>query len=240
MKFLSTLILMTAAACSAVRDTVINAGVAGNSTSDLVNRVEKDVLSTHADIVIIMVGTNDMVNSKKLVTYADFSANYRKILQQVATTGAELLLMSPPPVDTASLFKRHDPNAFAELPNARLDSATSIISRLAAESGLHFIDINGIFERMNSPNADATSLIMNIKNSGRQDGVHPTREGYKRIAAEIYAVLKEKKLLKKNSRIICFGDSMTFGAFMEGAGTSDGDSYPAFLKRMLNGSHSLH
>jgi lysophospholipase L1-like esterase len=68
---------------------------------------------------------------------------------------------------------------------------------------------------------------------GIEDGLHPTRDGYRLIAQEVYRYLKQHQLLKKNRRIICFGDSITYGAFMDGKGTAEGDTYPAFLKNLL-------
>ena len=44
---------------------VFNEGVAGNTSIDLEKRIETDVLNRGAHLVIVMVGTNDMLNSKK-------------------------------------------------------------------------------------------------------------------------------------------------------------------------------
>ena len=43
--------------------TVINAGVGGNTTRNLLKRVKKDVLAKKPDVVVMMVGTNDALNS---------------------------------------------------------------------------------------------------------------------------------------------------------------------------------
>ncbi len=46
---------------------VLNKGVAGNNSKDLMVRVDNDVINEQPDLVIIMVGTNDMINSKKFL-----------------------------------------------------------------------------------------------------------------------------------------------------------------------------
>jgi lysophospholipase L1-like esterase len=56
---------------------MINAGILGNSTSDLLARINTDVLSMHPDVVILMVGTNDMLNSKKFISYDDYEHNLK-------------------------------------------------------------------------------------------------------------------------------------------------------------------
>ena len=38
---------------------VINAGVGGNSSANLLKRVHEDVIAKQPDLVILMVGTND-------------------------------------------------------------------------------------------------------------------------------------------------------------------------------------
>ncbi|WP_372934509.1 hypothetical protein [Mariniphaga sediminis] len=37
-------------------------------------------------------------------------------------------------------------------------------------------------------------------------------------------------------KIICFGDSLTFGVYMKGEGTAEGDTYPAILKQLITRS----
>lgn len=212
---------------------VLNKGVAGNSTSDLVRRVETDVLAFKPDIVILMGGTNDMVNSRKLASYETFGANYQSIIEKLKAQGTSVVMMNILPVDTTYLFQRHDSNAFDQRPNEKIDSANQLVHRIAMDHALLFIDVNRAFKERNSPSHDASSLILNMKNSGKEDGIHPTREGYVLIADMVFRVLKEQRLLKKDCTIVCFGDSITFGAYMDGAGTADGDTYPAFLKRMI-------
>ncbi|HEX2949579.1 MAG TPA: GDSL-type esterase/lipase family protein, partial [Armatimonadota bacterium] len=38
---------------------VLNAGVGGNNTRMLLERLDADVLAQHPDLVVLMVGTND-------------------------------------------------------------------------------------------------------------------------------------------------------------------------------------
>jgi len=56
-----------------VKGQVINSGIKGNTTTDILGRLKKDVLDKKPDLVILMVGTNDMLNSKKMKVVTYFS-----------------------------------------------------------------------------------------------------------------------------------------------------------------------
>ncbi|PTX18878.1 lysophospholipase L1-like esterase [Pontibacter mucosus] len=213
---------------------ILNKGVPGHNTRDLLQRVEQDVLAEQPDLVIMMVGTNDMVNSHKLVDYREYKENYLTLIRKIKARGAELVLLAPPPVDTGYVLGRHDRRLYAEDLNVKVEKAGAIVRALAEENNLHFIDLNTLFKATGSPNREAQSLLINEKNLGKPDGIHPTKEGYELMAKTIYTYLEEKKLLKGKKKIVCFGDSMTYGSYMAGAGTAQGDTYPALLSSMIN------
>ncbi len=82
---------------------------------------------------------------------------------------------------------------------------------------------------------NAASLFRNPANSGAPDGVHPTPNGYFRLADAIAKRIRAEKWTPK--RILCIGDSITFGAGVKGGGSAspDSESYPGRLSRFLNG-----
>lgn len=234
MRIFLYLLLLLLTACSASFE-VQNKGVAGNNSKDLLRRADTAVVALQPDLVLLLVGTNDLMNSKKMIPLDSFIVNYKLLVQRIQATGAELVLLSIPPVDTGYIFQRHPRNAYKVDPNEKIRQANDAIRQLAQkQTGLHYFDLYELFEKQGSPNRTKESLFINEENLGKPDGVHPTRDGYAKMADALYVYLKEEKLLKKNRKIICFGDSITFGAFMDGAGTTEGDSYPARLKRLLN------
>ncbi|WP_115869542.1 SGNH/GDSL hydrolase family protein [Marinoscillum furvescens] len=211
---------------------VINAGVGGNNTFNLLDRLEEDVLQKHPGMVILMVGTNDMLNSRKMLSYATYADNLKLIVSRIKQNGAEVLLLSPPPVDTSYLFDRHDRDLFTDPPNVRLDSAKAIMQKLATDSSVHFLDLNLKFRALNLPNHNQDLFIKNERNSSKRDGVHPTGLGYHFIAMNVYHILLEHALVSANMKIICFGDSITRG------GGSEADwSYPNILSKLLNADY---
>ena len=234
MKFLILhLILILSTKTFVSENKVINAGIGGNNTIDLLNRIDMDVLSKHPDIVVVMVGTNDMLNSNKMLSYKDYSTNLRLVTQKLKKSGMEVILISPPPVDSVFLFERHDRELFIESPNAKLDSISHINREIAFENNAYFIDLFEIFRNLNIPEHNEDLFIRNPKNSGIRDGVHPTEKGLRLIAEIIFRFLKDNYLLRKDVEILCFGDSITHGINVRKKGEISVSSYPSYLLGLL-------
>ena len=70
---------------------IINEGIGGNTTQDLLNRFEIAVANQAPDILWIMVGTNDYNQSISKETYA---ANIRKLIQQSNDLGARTIVFN--------------------------------------------------------------------------------------------------------------------------------------------------
>lgn len=212
---------------------VVNAGVGGNSTVNLLERLDTDVLQQAPDLVILMVGTNDMLNSKKMISYGQYEKNLRKLVQKIRDKGAAILLMSSPPVDSVYLFERHDKKMFTEVPNVKLDTVRQITVRIAKEHELKHLDLYQVFSEMNLPKHNEDLFFRNPKNSKVRDGVHLTALGYQFIGELVFHYLKENKLLKVGKKIVCFGDSITNGGGINGEITAEAKNYPSILYGLI-------
>lgn len=219
---------------------VINAGVGGNTTVQLLERLQNDVLEKAPDLVIVMVGTNDMLNSRKLVSYRAYEDNLEHIVKSIKQTHSKVVLMTSPPADSVYLFKRHDKKLFNEAPNVKLESARNSVSRVAKKLSVHYLDLFQIFKDMDLPKHNSDLFFKNISNSGAADGVHPTALGYRFIGELVFRYLKENQLLEKSQKIICLGDSITYGSGMQGRGTATGDTYPAILQNFIKEYNSVN
>lgn len=105
---------------------------------------------------------------------------------------------------------------------------------LSKQDGVFLVDVLQEFLNANIPVHNEDGMIMNEKNSNKRDGVHPTPEGYKFIAKIIAQSLEDQKL-QLSGKVVCFGDSITFGLDVCGEGTVEGETYPAYLKEILSG-----
>lgn len=198
---------------------LINAGIGGNTSADLLNRIDKDCLSYKPDLTILMVGTNDM-NSMKYIPIGQFEKNMREIISKILNSGSKILMMNLLPVYEPYLFTRHKKEFYEpEGHSGRKAAMNTLLKKLAGEYNLSFLDIHHIFEEAGNIGEDKSSLIQNEANSGKKDGLHPTSDGYRVMAVAIYEYIVQNKL--PHSRIVCFGDSITAG------------SYPNYLKKLL-------
>lgn len=183
---------------------VRNAGVGGNTSGQLLARLDRDVLAHRPSTVVLMVGTNDRLNSRQFTSAADYLKNIENLTRRIRESGAEVLLVTPPPCEPKALFTRHDATLFAEqAPNARM------------------AEIRDLLLAKNQPIIDFHAHVLANTALLSKDGVHLTPEGYRELAKQIAAGLRDAKLDMR--RVICFGDSLTAGP------------YPAELERQLRG-----
>jgi lysophospholipase L1-like esterase len=202
---------------------LINAGIGGNTTKDLLQRIDKDCTSYQPDLTILMIGTNDM-NSVKYIPLPEYEKNLREIVSKIKN---KILLMSILPAYEPYLFTRHPKSFYApEGHSGRKQQVNEVIKKVAADTKQSFLDMDHIFQKIGNIGLDADSLIQNEVNSKKTDGIHPTPEGYRTMAVVIYEYIVQRQL--PTNRIVCFGDSITFGD-----GGTEGKSYPAYLKRLL-------
>ena len=205
---------------------VINAGVGGNNTNDLLARMDADCLTHHPDLTILMAGTNDM-NSRKYIPINEYEKNMQKLVNAIRKMKSKIVLMNLLPVYEPYLFMRHKREFYEpEGHQGRLLQMNARIKEITRRNQLTFLNLHHIFTTIGNIGLDASSLIRNEANSKSTDGLHPTGDGYRVIALTVYDHIIYNKLPSK--KIVCFGDSITLGA-----GLADGANYPAYLRKLF-------
>jgi len=237
------LLLMTlCGGLSAGEVEVWNTGRGGNRASELLSRLKNDVEPKRPDLVILLVGTNDLLNSKKAVSLEVYRENLLKLVTRLQRLPTAVLLVTIPPCHPPDLFLRHS-QAFYEPegPNGRVEAGNRMIREVAAQTGVPVVDLFERFTKEGQIGEGAASYLRNAANSGRRDGVHPTADAYRAMAGWIAEAITAHHL--PASRVVCLGDSITLGAGVKGEGTVEGESYPAQLRFILrsrvqpSGSH---
>jgi lysophospholipase L1-like esterase len=203
---------------------VINSGIGGNNTVDLLSRIDKDCIAHHPALTVLMVGTNDM-NSMKYVPLDQYQVNLTEIIVKIKHSGSQLLLMTILPMYEPYLLTRH-PAAFyqPEGIEGRRQQVNNVIKEAARKHTIHLLDIGHRFDRIGKIGIDKDSLLQNEANSNKTDGVHPTSTGYRFIALSVYDYIMDHSLPTEN--IVCFGDSITKGG-------GNNETYPAYLESLL-------
>jgi lysophospholipase L1-like esterase len=204
---------------------VVNAGVGGNRSSALLTRLEKDVLSHKPTVVVLMVGTNDRLNSGGFVDAKSYRKNVETLVDRIRQGSAKVLLVTPPPCIPELLFTRHDPQKFADQsPEERMAEVRSILLDISKEQDVPLVDFHEHLLREKIADNQTGSVIRNVANSGMKDGVHLTPRGYELLARLIAEKIKTAEL--PTSKVVCFGDSLTKGSAKA--------NYPAYLDAILN------
>lgn len=197
---------------------VINLGVGGNNTQLLLNRIS-DVTNQNPNLTIIMVGTNDAVNTGAYIPVDIYKTNLTSIVTQIKNAGSAVVLISIPPVIDAIKKASHDyvpiygDESLFDLNVDILPLYRAKMVEVASEQGVVYVDGLAPFTTNGDPKTDASSWITS-------DGTHLKTAGYGAIAT---ALLTHCTGYQK---IACFGDSLTYG--------TGGTPYPLQLSQLIN------
>jgi lysophospholipase L1-like esterase len=132
---------------------VVNQGVGGDKTADMLARIDK-ALALNPHFVIIMGGTNDLANGD--VSLATTQTNIREMCTQVESHGAVPVLCTVPP-NNYSLEQR--------------DVLNGWIAEYANSKGYGLIDFYAVIDNPANPGHSNPLLVMS-------DGIHPNAAGY--------------------------------------------------------------
>ena len=181
--------------------TFINAGVAGNTSSQGRERFEQDVLVHHPDVCVIFFGMNDTRCDDGVDGAAVSREQYRDNLLYFGTVlkerGCKLIYCTLHNViegDAAQYYYARHPEENYQHPqgiNAWLDEYSSIVREAAAALGAEIADVNRAFKDFIAAGGTLGELLLTVENSGMDDGVHPNAAGHRMIAEVIAEMLKK-------------------------------------------------
>ena len=149
---------------------MINKGIGGNKTGDLVNRLERDVLAEKPDVVTMLIGINDLwhpYDAGDVIDFDQIEKNYRYLVETIRSNNIRLVVMTP------FLFPTN--NHFVGLMDS-FYKLLSIIRSLIKEYNLEHIDLYPILQKYAEIGGNASIT---------KDGVHPTQLGHGIIAHEL-------------------------------------------------------
>lgn len=150
---------------------VINRGISGNRTWDLIDRWDKDCIDIKPDYFSLLIGVNDTwrrYDSGMVTTAEEYEANMRQLLDRVVKeTDAKIILLNIFLLDVTPDKAQMRPD---------LVEKQEVISRLIKEYDVTFVDIQALFDKMVAEGTPMEELSA--------DGVHPTDFGHEVIAAE--------------------------------------------------------
>ena len=157
---------------------MINRGIGGQTTPQMLLRFEQDVLNANPQAVLIVAGTNDIAGNTGEITLPEIRDNIAEMAQMAMENDIQVILCSVLPA-----FEY--PWRPGRRPDQKIPELNALLKELAKEKNLYYLDFFAVMadERNGLPK----------KLAG--DGVHPTPEGYSVMKDLTVEALKELKLL---------------------------------------------
>ncbi len=197
---------------------VINKGITGVNSTSLRDAFERDVLNAKPDMVLIYIGINDSLNNGFFVPLDKYIENVNSMIERAQAAGIKPVVCTIHHLDLTktNLFGRREPFP-DETPGERVDRYNAAIRKLAADRKIPVADF------------EAATAKLKKEEFLSSDGCHLIPAGNQLLAKTFFGIIAPS--LKGGEKIVCIGDSITFGYQNPGAGTSTGETYPAKLKQ---------
>lgn len=151
---------------------IVNAGIGGHKSNDMLARLDKDVLSHKPAWVSISCGVNDVWHSfmenHKGVDLPDYQKNMTEIVDRCLQSGAKVVLLTATPI----MEKIDNPE------NQKLKDYNDFLRKLAQDKKIILCDLNAAFQTSYKQKKDDKNLMTT-------DGVHMNPRGNRVMASEI-------------------------------------------------------
>lgn len=151
---------------------VINSGIGGHKSNDMLARLQRDVLDHKPTWVSISCGVNDVWHGERGVILPDYKKNMTEIVDRCQAAGIKVLLLTSTPI-----FENLE-----SVENKKLSAYNAFLKQLAKEKKLVLCDLNKIF-------VEWYEKKMNDKNLMTIDGVHMNGRGNRVMARSIAEAL---------------------------------------------------
>jgi acyl-CoA thioesterase I len=157
---------------------VINRGVDGQTTPEMLVRFRQDVIDLHPKVLVVLAGTNDLAGVTGPTRNEDIEANYASFAELARVHGIHVIFASLLP---AYNYTPESKESYALRPRERILALNAWLKNYCAENDLAYLDY-------------FSALVDDKGMLNRQlsdDGLHPNAAGYK-----IMAPLADKAIAK--------------------------------------------
>ena len=158
---------------------VVNSGISGNNTLDILNNMEERVYRYNPTKVVLLIGTNDLLRD---TSNEEIAKNIDKIITQIKKNRplAKIYLESIYPVNDTNNSKI-DHSMVHNRKNEDIKAINKMIKKIAKDEKIIYIDMYSLLEDSDE----------NMKIEYTKEGLHMSGEGYKVITKTL------KKYLSK-------------------------------------------
>jgi lysophospholipase L1-like esterase len=201
------------------RFTVLNKGSLGQNSESGRTKLAADVLQLKPDVVLIYIGMNDVINDRFFTTLDRYVENMAWMIDEARQAGIKPVICTMHHCVETNIYKHHAREKFGdETPNTKMDRYNAALRKLATEQHIGLADY------------DATTRQRALDDYLSSDGVHLSPAGNRLLAKTFFDIIASH--LRGQEKIVCYGDSLTYGFGNKGAGTAEGETYPAMLAKL--------
>ncbi len=151
---------------------VINSGISGHKSNDMLARLQKDVIDHHPNYVSISCGVNDVWHGERGVPLPDYKKNMTEIVDRCQSAGIKILLLTATPI-----YENPDSKE-----NQKLGAYNEFLHQVAKQKKLLLCDLNAAFLAMYEKKLTDEKLLTT-------DGVHMNPRGNRLMARDIFRAL---------------------------------------------------
>jgi lysophospholipase L1-like esterase len=161
---------------------VINRGIDGQSTPQMLVRFRQDVINLDPAVLVVLAGTNDVAGVTGRTSNEEIEANYASIAELARLHHIRVVFASLLPVNN---YTDDAKESFALRPRERILALNAWLKDYCAKNGLEYLDYF-------SAVVDDKGML---KRGLSDDGLHPNAAGYK-----VMAPLAEKSIARAIAR----------------------------------------
>jgi lysophospholipase L1-like esterase len=155
-----------------VKIEIIGAGISGHKSNQMLDRLERDVLSKKPQWMTLSCGVNDVWHGDKGVPLEDYKKNITSIVDKAQAAGIKVVILT----STMIGEDQANPN------NQKLISYNEFLRDLAKEKKCLFADLNGEMQATLAAAVKAQAKPGNKGNLLTSDGVHMAFAGNQMMA----------------------------------------------------------
>ncbi len=148
---------------------VINRGIDGQSTQQMLVRFRQDVLDLDPVVLVVLAGTNDVAGVTGRTRNEDIEANYASMAELARLHHIRVVFASLLPVNN---YTEDAKESFALRPRERILALNTWLKDYCAKNGFVYLDYFSVM-------VDDKGML---KRELSDDGLHPNAPGYKVMA----------------------------------------------------------
>jgi lysophospholipase L1-like esterase len=148
--------------------TPLPCGVGGNRSTEMLARVDHDVISKKPDWMLLNCGVNDVWS--RTIDLPTYEKNITAIVDKVQAAGIKIMILPPTPIYEASKQEFND----------KIPGEVAFMQKLAKDRNLPCADVHAAWLDYIAAHADP-----NNPNIVTVDGVHPNADGHQLLAETI-------------------------------------------------------